>query len=477
MNGLQIAQKLIPKINFEKAIQDRRLNRDFQNLFSMCDYLHLPADHDFHGYKMTADANKSRSRLELFRDSVHSLFIFQLKIMRVFLWTAKNAIVPPTETHKEAIIIKGLGYQQFNPNIPFEEVFESIPSMVFHSVNREAVKPILVHNGELEIPEQASQVKSVLFALLISLKPNVLSFLKFFVQSQTLFIIAILSEKMRKLENGIPEALLFTNFQTRFKHFSILDTQGSFPNLDLFYYASNRNNNVQTYLVHYSESGMPLLSSQDFFNEVIPHYERAEVDTHIVWTKEFADFYNSRSSTANFIALGPQVFRERIVEKKRDMSDEIVLAIFDETPSFHDEFYIHIREEAGLNFLAAIESLSNEFNAKNGKKLTIHLKQKRRNLKFHSRQYLEKLEEMNSIGLIKLLPWHTNPYQMISSSDLVLSVLGSSPALIGRYLNRPTVYGYFGDGQIAPPIIDYGIPVLRNTSQLSIWINNHHQPH
>ena len=477
MNGLQIAQKLISNINFTKAIQDERLNRDYQSLFSMYDYLHLPAGHNFHDYKMNADEKKSKSRFELFRGSVHGLFVFQIKILHVFIWTAKNALVPPKETNNEAIIIKGLGYQQLNPNIPFEEVFESIPSVVFHSLNREAVKPILIHNGELELPVQASQVKSVLFALLISLKPNAVNFLKFFVQSQTLFTLALFSDKVRKLENGIPEALLFTNFQTRFKHFSILDTQGSFLNLDLFYYASNRNKNVRTYLVHYSESGMPLLSSQDFFNEVIPSYERAEVDTQIVWTKEFADFYNSRSSNPNFIDLGPQVFRERVMEKKRKISDEIVLAVFDETPSFHDEFYTHIREEAGLNFLAAIESLSKEFNTKNGKKLTIHLKQKRRNLKIHSRQYLEKLEEINSKGLIKLLPWHTNPYQMISSSDLVLSVLGSSPALIGRYLCRPTVYGYFGDGPIAPPIIDYGIPVLRNPSQLLTWINNYHQPY
>lgn len=475
MNGLQIAQKLIPKINFTKAIQDELLNRDYQSLFSTCDYLHLPTGHDFNDYKLKADEKKLQSRFELFRESVQSLCIFQLKIIRVFLWTAKNALVSPTETNNEAIIIKGLGYQQLNPNIPFEEVFESIPSVVFHSLNREAVKPILVHSGELEMSEQVSQVKSVFFALLISLKPNVINFLKFFVQSQLLFILALFSEKMRKLENGIPEALLFTNFQTRFKYFSVLDTQSSFLNLDLFYYATNQNINVRTYLVHYSESGMPLLSSQDFFNEVIPGYERAEVDIHIVWTKEFANFYNSRSSTPNFIALGPQVFRERVMEKKREISDEIVLAVFDETPSFHDEFYTHIREEAGLNFLAAIECLSKEFNAKNGKKLKIHLKQKRRNLKFHSRQYLEKLEEMNSKGQIKLLPWHTNPYLMISSSDLVLSVLGSSPALIGRYLSRPTVYGYFGDGTIAPPIIDYGIPVLRNTNQLLIWIHNYSQ--
>ena len=477
MNGLQIAQKLIPKINFTKAIQDERLNCDYQNLFYMYDYLHLPAGHDFHDYKMNANENKSQSRFELFRSSVQGLFIFQLKILRVFLWTAKNVLVPPKETNHEAIIIKGLGYQQLNPNIPFEEVFESIPSVVFHSLNREAVKPILIYNGELQLPEHVSQVKSVLFALLISLKPNAVSFFKFIVQAQTLFTLALFSDTIRKLQNEIPEALLFTNFQTQFKHLSILDTQGSFLNLDLFYYASNRDNNVRTFLVHYSEGGMPLLSSQDFFNEVIPSYERAEVDTQIVWTKEFADFYNSRSSNPNFIDLGPQVFRERVMEKKREISDETVLAIFDETPSFHDEFYTHTREEAGLKFLAAIESLSKEFNTKNGKKLTICLKQKRRNLKFHSRQYLEKLEEMNSKGLIKLLPWHTNPYQMITSSDLVLSVLGSSPALIGRYLSRPTAYGYFGDEPIAPPIIDYGIPVLRNASQLLIWINNYNQPH
>ena len=475
MNGLRNAQILVPNIDFIKCSADRKLARDHINLVTKPDCRHLPSGHDFLNHQRKIERKNQQSQSRTLITSIISLFKFEFKVINVGIWILKNSISTQPKNKIEATLIKGLGFQHLNSNVQFEEVFESIPSEIFSLKNRTDIHPILVHDSALDLPESVSSAKSVYTALLMILTPVISKFSKFLVQAQLIFILALFDSSLRKLLNEIPEALLLINFKTKFEYFSIIDTQGSFANLDLLYYSSHLPSDIRTTIIHYSESGMPIMANQECINEIIPSYERAPVTTQIVWTKEFAEFYNARGPKKNFIALGPQVFREKKVVPSQEKSDGIVLGIFDETPIFSDEFYYHLREEAGIKFLFAIEQIRKEFNSNNNKKLTIYFKQKRRNLELHSRTYLELLKNMTTQRLITILPWDTNPYLMVSNSDLVLTVLGSSPALIGRHLQRPTAYGYFGDGNILQPIIDYKIPVLRNTNQLSVWLNSYYR--
>lgn len=123
-----------------------------------------------------------------------------------------------------------------------------------------------------------------------------------------------------------------------------------------------------------------------------------------------------------------------------------------------------------MKFLDAIQYLSLYFNSDNQKNISIVFKQKRRNLGFHSKHYLERLDNLNSIGVIELLPWHINPIELATNSDAFLTFLGASPALIGKHLKLPTAYGYFGALDLGDPIIDYQIPIVKNREELIDWV-------
>jgi hypothetical protein len=168
--------------------------------------------------------------------------------------------------------------------------------------------------------------------------------------------------------------------------------------------------------------------------------------------------------------LGPQVFRSSNFIKKYREPYTFNLAVFDETPSILDESYEHMREDAGMRFLSAIESLCKNITLVKEKQFKITFKQKRRNLESHSKLYLEKLDSFCDDGVIELLPWFANPFEMICNSDSVLTVIGSSPALIARYLDVPAAYGYFGNQELGEPIVNYNIPVLQSENELVDWI-------
>jgi hypothetical protein len=470
MDRLKFAQLLIPKIDFMGALNDKALGSNFGNLVSKMSFSHLRLDHDFVTHKRKAEKVKDQTLPSKFKSHVVKYLKYELKVFTVLYWIIKSRVNPDSASKNEAVILKGLGFQQINPYVSFREIFDSIPSKVFQSRSHNKIYPVLINNIDFDLSASGVSSKSLIQAFLLVLKPNRRRFWIFVFQSQIIAILAAFDSKLINLLDEIPEALLLVNFESCFEHISIIDTQGSFLDLDLFYFVSKKTSCIRTTLIHYSESGMPFVTTQEFYDGIIPSYERARVDTQIVWTQEFADHYINRGARSSFIALGPQVFRERMVVTREKKTNELTLAVFDETPSYHDEFYVHLREEAGLNFLSAISELRENFRSINELKLTILFKQKRRNLELHSQTYLKRLEFMHSQGIINLLPWHTNPYLMISKTDLTLSVLGSSPALIARWLAVPTAYGYFGEGELIQPIIDYGIPILRNSSELSNWI-------
>lgn len=467
---LQLAKFLVPQLQLDHAIEDRKRNAVLSNMLLNDELKHLPDNHEFRIQKRLIRKQQQKFLLYNYLHSIGKIAKYCWSILQVILWTLMNN--HPNLLKKEIVIIKGLGYQQVNPHFSHEEIIDSIPIDALQNEDKQDVDFILISSFAECRSSKFIASENIFQTLLLIEKPSFNGLIRFLLQANLLGILALLNSDIRKFILEIPSALLLANFKPHVEFLTFIDTQSSFVNLDLFYYVSNNSLKIKSVMIHYSEGGMPFTRMQLEKSLFIYTYELAPVTTHVVWTDEYAQFFNLRGRNKNFIALGPQVFRSSYSYRNGlQVRDEFQLAVFDETPSLHDEPYNHLREEAGLAFLDAIEILWDDCHAKLGLNLEICFKQKRRNLEIHSKRYLKKLDTLIANRTIRLVPWHENPLEMIGRSDSVLTVLGSSPALMGRHLQRPTAYGYFGGLELGDPLINYGIPIILNYGDLIKWIH------
>jgi polysaccharide biosynthesis PFTS motif protein len=470
MEIVQVAQSLIPQLDLTRAINDRERNLDLSKFLANDQLDHLEPSHQFRVLKKSTKTQGQNFAPRNLVSSILTFFKYFTKNFSVFLWVFRVRKKLKESPKQETVIIKGLGFQHLNSHFSIDEIVDSIPHQVLQTEEKEECVFTLISLFSVPTSHRALTTNNIFQALLMSQKPSVSGLLRYIYQVNIFGLLALVNSKIRKMLGEIPSALLLSNFETKTKYLSLIDTQGSFENLDLMYYIKNLPKHIKSTMIHYSEGGMPFTKNQLVKSPFVRNYELAPVNRHIVWTAEYSEFYNSKTLRKNFMPLGPQIFRSSSFTKKYREPFTFNLAVFDETPSLLDESYEHMREDAGIRFLLAIESLSKNIILEKEKQLKITFKQKRRNLESHSKLYLEKLDILCDDGVIELLPWFANPFEMIGNSDSVLTVIGSSPALIAQYLDVPTAYGYFGNQELGEPIVNYNIPVLRSDNELVDWV-------
>ena len=60
-------------------------------------------------------------------------------------------------------------------------------------------------------------------------------------------------------------------------------------------------------------------------------------------------------------------------------------------------------------------------------------------------------------------------YEIIASSNFVICMVGTSPALVAKELNIPVVYLHVGDVSIFEPPVDNEIEVLNSLEELLLY--------
>jgi len=473
--AIRLLQQLLFDVDFREVLANREKSRDLNRLLLSKHTNHLHESHQFNKLNREYRKNFWKEIIILPYSFLRILISYELKIFRFIKWSVS---LSPKDSSKEReyAVIRGLGYQQLNEFIPREEIIDSLPNWIFYSESKEKIQ-FFIEGSETGPTNKNGSVQKNLFSILTyvftSRSRNILPLLKVLVTSQLIVILSVTNSKIRSVIEEIPELFILLNADISAKQLLIIDTQGSFEHLPIFHYLGTERKNFRNIMIHYSEGGMPYTDSQRFLDGLIPGYERAPVDMHIVWTQEFADFYNGRGERENFRPAGPQIFRKTHQHKlPTPPQPQGFVIVFDETPSYIDEAFEHTQEAAGLSFLDVLALTISDLRDFQSDPPLILLKQKRRNLITHSKSYLDKLEALEESGFLKLVPWHSNPFILIPQSIGVLATLGSSPALIGRHLGVPTAYGYFGEKVISQPIIDYGFRVIRNNLELASWIQS-----
>jgi polysaccharide biosynthesis PFTS motif protein len=192
---------------------------------------------------------------------------------------------------------------------------------------------------------------------------------------------------------------------------------------------------------------------------------KSYVDEHWVWNKGDVDFLQS-NGLSNVVPVGSIVFQDRILGFKSDKS--FVITFFDVTP--HHEATDFYSEKNTSTVLQSVLELRGILEAKFPNQVVIQLKPKRGYAPSHSHSYISMVNAALREGTINVLPPSSNLYKTISSSDLVLAIPFTSPALIAKEMNIQVNYVAIGISDWDIPDLSDGISVVKNLADLTILV-------
>jgi hypothetical protein len=221
---------------------------------------------------------------------------------------------------------------------------------------------------------------------------------------------------------------------------------------------------IRKVMMWYSTNSVPInrigeAKSDKWLNkDVVKH-----VSEHFVWNSSQA-LDLEQQGIRNCKIVGSILFYPRKISTVK----ERVVTYFDVTPlSKADTVY---SENSCISALIDITDSINDLNEKFLTDFTLRVKPKRNYSKFHSRQYISKLKELQKAGKLEIADWSENLYSCVSRSTAVLSVPYSSPIEIGIELDVPGAYYFDGNSEWELNPETKSSPLFTSKSELKAWL-------
>jgi polysaccharide biosynthesis PFTS motif protein len=189
--------------------------------------------------------------------------------------------------------------------------------------------------------------------------------------------------------------------------------------------------------------------SNDFYNNI-------QVDEHWVWNKSNAAYIGKLTSKKTVIK-GAMLFYGPSLEQNTSVKVDVL--IFDVTPPSSMPENIIYNERYVSDFITEIIQTVEEL--KGYPPLKIGLKPKRETANFHSKIYLEILEQYFSSGRITKIDPKENIYDLILNAKVVLSFPFTSPVLIAKELGVACAF-YSSSDLLESQNSYYGIKFINN---------------
>ena len=230
----------------------------------------------------------------------------------------------------------------------------------------------------------------------------------------------------------------------------IITTQSSHKKLPVPFYMGS--SNFERHMIWYSTNSIPIRkSSEEKPNLVLSSNLANFVDIHLVWDKMQINFLQSQK-ISNSKAYGSMLFYPR--EKCRHLTNSIDILYFDVVPQnlYEDSFY---STKMSLNNLECIIEVITEYNNQFDSSLVLNIKHKRKTSKAHSRTYLNRVEYLTSLGMLRIIPPSENLYDLVNRSKLVIGTPFTSPVIIAKEFNVDCAFVCFN-------ALDYSIPNMFN---------------
>ena len=234
-------------------------------------------------------------------------------------------------------------------------------------------------------------------------------------------------------------------------------------------------------MIWYSANSVPInyrdkKLERTYVNKKI--YESMPLDLHYVWNQSHKNFLDSVINPPIPVEVRGSLMLY-LPQEKRILTKVYDIVIFDVTPyepSFKSDFdKISFSQNSiyssyyATKFLQDLLWAIHEIERCFGTKLRIALKPKRKYTPLHSREYLAFLESLSKNGLIEILESESDLYKTIGESRMSISYPFSSPAIIAKELNIPTVYFLAGDSIESNSLVD-GIAFISDRTELRDFI-------
>lgn len=261
--------------------------------------------------------------------------------------------------------------------------------------------------------------------------------------------------------------LVVLNFYSNLSLFSTISTLGKNPKS---FTLDKKLRRFSVYLIHYAQNTLPVdLDITDFENQIPNYLIDSNIDTHFVWSKEYADILSLKESKTKFEIVGPILFRlNRLAHSSSVKKKSIV--IFDVTiPKFkkHQNFYT---EELGSYFLDdIIEAVNSHFL---NERYHLYLKPKRPyNDKVHSEKYLNQIFEYAEKKILTLYKPELDIFELLKETTLSISIPFTTAAVLAREMRVPSVFYYPLIDNNLTNIYEKSIPLLAGKIQLKKYFD------
>jgi polysaccharide biosynthesis PFTS motif protein len=195
-------------------------------------------------------------------------------------------------------------------------------------------------------------------------------------------------------------------------------------------------------MIWYSSNSVPIRFKNSNLeryeiNPVI--YKNMSIDEHWVWTKEHKN-YLDKYSGAKVLVKHSLMFYE--ADKSINSKPIYDVLIFDVTPQIDAQITknsIYTTKEM-TKFISDILLCIEELDLKYGYNTKVVLKHKRKSTKHHSLEYSKFIKDKIKNKQLQNLDSGENLYKLISQSKLIIGFPFTSPVIIGKELNKPSVF-------------------------------------
>jgi polysaccharide biosynthesis PFTS motif protein len=165
-----------------------------------------------------------------------------------------------------------------------------------------------------------------------------------------------------------------------------------------------------------------------------------------------------------------------MVELDLEVKKKKVITLFDVAPHQilkNKNFY---NDETAIKFIKDILSVKNKIQLLSD--FIVQIKPKRElNRRVHSEKYIDFLQDLVQKGEIRLVPWDSNPYTLVSESQIIISIPFTTAAYIGIEMGTESIFYFPSKRKLANSIYDDEIQIVHGNDELleyftSINLNN-----
>lgn len=323
-----------------------------------------------------------------------------------------------------------------------------------------------LRNKKLFIIESHLQQIEIGKVIVLQVNYPILFILMMVVNNQNKIIIDIIkilcnsiTRKKKSVKTEV--ALLILN---KIKNLDIYVTISVLQGYPIEFNIDKKRRNFETHVIHYSQQTLNIVEKEDLMQskDLVAHEmfnENSLGDVHWVWTESYANLLKAINKNVRVEPVGSITFQ---FPSTFNINRKNKIVLFDVGISSNENKF---------NNLTLSKNFFNDIIEASEGRFDIFLKPKRLfKPGHHLEQYINFILELESKRRITVLDPLSNPYDLIKSAKLSISIPFTTIAYIGIETGTNSIFYRPNMEQISNPLYDGQIPVIYGLRELKDYI-------